>query len=234
MHQPLKLEALDCGAVLMESPKCLDLFCGAGGASMGLHLAGFDVRGVDIRPQPDYPFNFYQGDALQLPPELLAEFDFIWASPPCQAYSQATAPQRRRGKVYPDLIAATRSLLQRAGKPYVMENVLRAPLRKDFFLCGLMFDLKIIRHRIFEAHHVAIAPPLHPGHHTVKLIEKRGYGSIVGNGAGVGVCSIPFWQANTGMTWTRKRKSMAECVPVAYSRFIGEQVVAQLRGGVRA
>lgn len=87
---------------MSDRPRLLDLFCGAGGAGMGYHRAGFDVMGVDIKPQPRYPFDFIQGDALEYCREHGHEFDVIHASPPCQAYSQAALAQRNRGKQYPD------------------------------------------------------------------------------------------------------------------------------------
>ena len=105
-------------------PRLLDLFCGAGGAAMGYYRAGFDVVGVDIKPQPRYPFEFHQGDALAYPTD---RFDAIHASPPCQAYSQGTLSQRARGDVYPDLVAPTRQTLNCSGLPWVIENVPGAP-----------------------------------------------------------------------------------------------------------
>src|ERR1041384_7597678 len=104
-------------------PRALDLFCGAGGAAMGLYRAGFEVTGVDLKPQPSYPFRFIQADALTFP---LAGYDFIWASPPCQAHTaMRTMPDAKK---HPDLIPATRDLLRRSGLPYVIENVEGAPL----------------------------------------------------------------------------------------------------------
>src|SRR5688572_4477612 len=120
-------------------PRLLDLYCGAGGAAMGYHRAGFEVVGVDIQPQPRYPFPFHQADARSLPNFFLAAFNAIHASPPCQAYSPlgALSPD----KTYPDLIAFTRALLDGSGVPYVIENVMSAPLVKErsIVLCGSMF-----------------------------------------------------------------------------------------------
>lgn len=105
--------------------KLLDLFCKAGGASRGYSLAGFDVVGVDIEPQPNYPYTFFQGDAIEFVKEHGHEFDAIAASPPCQAHSLA---QRIQGRSHPDFISETRSLLRNLGAPYIIENVPGAPL----------------------------------------------------------------------------------------------------------
>lgn len=103
----------------------MDLFCGAGGCSMGYHRAGFEVVGVDLHPQKRYPFEFHQADAIKFCREHGHEFDAIHASPPCQAHSALRALQK--GKVYPDLIPATRAAVAATGKPYVIENVPGAP-----------------------------------------------------------------------------------------------------------
>ena len=134
----------------MSRPLLLDLFAGAGGAAMGYHRAGFDVVGLDIEPQPRYPFLFVRGDALR-PPFDLRSFAAVHASPPCQAYSRATAWRGDRAS-HPDLIAATRRLLLAGGRPWVIENVQEArhALRPSLMLCGTCFGLPLRRHRFFE------------------------------------------------------------------------------------
>ncbi len=113
---------------------------------MGLHRAGFEVVGVDVSPQPEYPFEFVRADALKFP---IDGFAFVWASPPCQAF---TAYKRRTAHVRPrrNLIPATRARLEAAGVPYVIENVVGAPLIDPVMLCGSMFGLDVQRHRLFE------------------------------------------------------------------------------------
>ena len=148
----------------MPLPKrVLDLFCGAGGAAMGLHRAWpeAEIVGVDIKPQPRYPFKFIQADAMEFP---LERFDFIWASPPCQAYSVGSARWRKNGsRKYPDLIAPTRQRFKALGVNYCIENVQGAKkfLIEPFQLCGQMFGLGVVRHRLFEANFFVLQPA-HP------------------------------------------------------------------------
>ena len=130
--------------------KLLDLFCGAGGAGYGYHQAGFEVTGVDNEYMRDYPFEFHQADALEYLEKHSQEFDVIHASPPCQAYS-AMQHIHKNHEEHPDLVEPVRKLLIASGKPYIIENVIGAPLRVDLMLCGTMFGLRIIRHRIFES-----------------------------------------------------------------------------------
>jgi DNA (cytosine-5)-methyltransferase 1 len=145
----------------MTRPRLLDLFCGAGGAGMGYHRAGFDVVGVDIASQKNYPFEFIQGDALAYCAEHGHEFDAIHASPPCQAHSAMKTMYNAREHL--DLVPQTREALRATGKPYVIENVPGAPLITPFILCGTMFDLgwedaELRRHRLFESSTFMLTP----------------------------------------------------------------------------
>ena len=208
--------------------KALDLFCCAGGASMGLHRAGFDVTGVDIAPQPRYPFTFIQGDALEAD---LTGYDFIWASPPCLAYTVAGQNYRRDGKEYPDLIAATRAKLEASGLPWVMENVPGSPLTNAIVLCGSIFGLPIVRHRIFEANfHIGLVPPCQHdknpitvcGHGTPKWVaDGRRKKGLHPNP------SIAEKRNAMGIDWTN-RGELSQSIPPAYSQFIAERFLAQL------
>lgn len=146
----------------MSRPLLLDLFCGAGGAAMGYHRAGFDVIGVDLNPQPRYPFEFHQCDALEWLSYEQNEFDAIHASPPCQRYTALAKGNNANVDDYPDLIAPTRELLQETGLPYVIENVPSAPLRYPITLCGEMFGLSVIRHRLFESNLPLLMCPHRP------------------------------------------------------------------------
>src|SRR5690606_12243373 len=127
-------------------PLALDLFCGAGGAAMGLYRAGYDVVGIDIEPQSRYPFLFIQADALN-PPVDFSRFDLIWASPPCQDYSALSAlSTKKRGRLIPKV----RGMLVWSGVPWVIENVVGSELKNPISLCGTMFGLGVWRHRLFE------------------------------------------------------------------------------------
>src|SRR5262245_2690441 len=128
--------------------RLLDLFCGAGGAAVGYHRAGFEVVGVDIKPQKHYPFEFHQADAMTYP---LNGWDVIHASPPCQAYSMAAQQWRLTGVEYPDLISAIRNRLRRNNLPYVIENVRGAPLLNPVMLNGALFGMNVNRKRYFES-----------------------------------------------------------------------------------
>jgi len=134
-------------------PRLLDLFCGAGGAAKGYHDAGFKVTGIDINPQPNYPFDFIQADAMEIglrflnPGPFWRPFDAVHASPPCQSYS-ALSPLTT--KEHPRLVEPVRGMLIESGLPYVIENVVGAPLINPIQLCGSSFGLGVWRHRIFE------------------------------------------------------------------------------------
>ncbi|NKR48777.1 SAM-dependent methyltransferase [Rhodococcus hoagii] len=202
--------------------KLLDLFCCQGGASMGYHRAGFDVVGVDINPQPHYPFEFHQCDALAFLMEYGDEFDVIAGSPPCQAHTNA---QKIMGNQHPDYIDSMRALLPE-GKPYVIENVPGAPLRNPIELCGAMFGLGTYRHRLFESN-IDLAAPDHPEHsaRTTKMGRKPVVGEfmhVVGNFSGVEQAREAM-----GIDWMT-RDGLRESIPPAYTEYIGAQLLASL------
>lgn len=197
----------------MSRPKLLDLFCGAGGCSVGYHRAGFDVVGVDNRPQPRYPFEFHQADALEFVERHGAEFDAIHASPPCQFRSRATAWRGDRSR-HPDLLTPLRPLLVATGRPYVIENVedARRMLINPLLLCGSMFGLRVQRHRYFEMS-VPLCELLPPCDHRGLLpFEHKGertYGDAMG-------CE---WMSRDGHR---------QAIPPAFTEFVGRQLRAAL------
>lgn len=213
----------------------LDLFCGAGGATRGYQLAGFHVTGVDIAPQPDYIGDrFGQTDALGYVARWGKFFDFIHASPPCQASCtlvNGTHKARQQGRKHVDLLAETRAALESTGRPYVIEQpVGLADIRKDLVLCGESFGLDVIRHRIFEFGQVMprMTQPEHPTHRGRVEGWRHGeyfegpYVAVYGNGGGKG--SVARWQEAMGIDWTDNRKSIAEAIPPAYTQWIGERI----------
>jgi len=143
--------------------KMLDLFCGPGGAAMGYHRAGWQVLGVDSTPQPDYPFGFVLGDALEYLEEHWMEFDAVHASPPCQFSSALNKGTNDGGRGHVDLVPTVRRRLARLPLPTIVENVKGASLRPDLTLCGLMFGLRTYRHRYFEVS-FPVPRPGHPEH----------------------------------------------------------------------
>ncbi|GAA2810127.1 hypothetical protein GCM10010441_38470 [Kitasatospora paracochleata] len=218
--------------------KVLDAFCCAGGAGTGYHRAGFDVTGIDINPQPNYPHRFVQGDAVEYIREHGAEFDFIHASPPCQAGCTLTAGTNK-GRVYPQLIPPARAALESTGRPWVMENVLGAPIRRDITLCGEMFGLAVVRHRGFEAGGgLVLDQPEHRPHRGRVAGMRHGkwyqgpYFAVYGNGGGKG--TVQQWQHAMGIHWTADRRELAEAIPPAYTELIGRQAAAQLGAGPAA
>jgi DNA (cytosine-5)-methyltransferase 1 len=194
---------------------------------MGYHQAGFDVVGVDIRPQRHFPFEFHQGDAIEFIREHGHEFDVIHTSPPCQHYSHA---QRIMGNEHDELIEPTREALQVAGRPFIIENVVGAPLLDPVMLCGAMFGLRTYRHRLFEVGNGLTLTQLdHPEH--VAPVAKMGrrvqpgeYMHIVGNfiGADEG-------REVMGMPWASRRE-LAQAIPPAYTKYIGDAAMAALPG----
>ena len=213
--------------------RILDLFCCAGGAARGYHRAGFEVIGVDLSPQPNYPFEFIQADAMKLAPEFLATFDALHGSPPCQSYSDL-AKRNRNGHKWPRLIEPVREMFIRSGLPYVIENVEGAPLINPVVLCGTMFPgLRVLRHRLFEANFLMAQPPdkKHPKVHTFDK-RKSHYGktnewSDFVQVTGGGNCSVAAARAAMGIDWMTKNE-LNEAIPPAYTEFVGKQLLLHL------
>lgn len=206
--------------------KLLDLFCGAGGSAMGYHRAGFDVVGVDIAPQKHFPFEFHQANALDFPVE---GFDVIHASPPCQAF---TAAQPIRGRNHPDLISPVRSKLENSGIPWVMENVVGAPLRADILLCGSMFGLEVQRHRIFETswQELALTPTCNhqwPNGRPVGVYGHTG-GKATGFTSGNHGFTVADWRRAMAIDWMTV-KELAEAIPPAFTEWIGRLLLTHAR-----
>jgi DNA (cytosine-5)-methyltransferase 1 len=216
-----------------RKPRILDLFCCAGGAGIGYSRAGFEVVGVDIKPQPNYPLPFIQADALKLDPKFIALFDAIHASPPCQSYSDL-AKRNANADEWPRLIEPVRDMLVRSGLPYVIENVDNAPLLNAVTLCGTMFPgLRVLRHRLFEAN-FKITPPPHKKHPRVHTFDKRKshYGKTnemrdFVQVTGGGNCSIAAARDAMGIEWMTKGE-INEAIPPAYTELVGRQLLEHL------
>jgi DNA (cytosine-5)-methyltransferase 1 len=221
----------------MRRPRLLDLFCGAGGAAMGYHRAGFDVVGVDIRPQPNYPFLFWEGDALE-PEWDMESFDAIHASPPCQRHVKGLAAVNvvlGRSPRHRDLIAETRELLRATGLPFVIENVVGAPLENPVRLCGSSFDLAVRRHRLFESSFPLLVPSCdHSRQNGDYWTSWRPNGKtkrakvvqVYGNAA-----EQARWAEAMGIDWMAPDE-LAEAIPPAYTELVGAQLFAQLRATI--
>lgn len=233
-------------------PRLLDLFCGAGGAGMGYHRAGFEVVGVDIAPQSRYPFEFHQADALEYVAAHGHEFDAIHASPPCQAHSVITPDK----SLHVDLIPETRVQLYRLNLPYVIENVggARKALVNPLMLCGAQFGLKVYRHRFFESN-VFLFHPEHQPHrdNTPRAghgISDKGFISITSGGKSLKhggdsarrrsgtfgmsdkgfVCvsghfsGIDYCRYAMGIDWMTSRE-LSQAIPPAYTEYLGRQLI---------
>ncbi len=221
------------------SPRLLDLFCGAGGAAMGYHRAGFEVVGVDIKSQPRYPFEFHQADAMTYP---LEGFDAIHASPPCQAYSRLRHLPWLKGREYPELLSPIRERLQFQDAPWIIENVEDAPMPYSVVLCGTMFDLPVYRHRRFGASFLMFQPEHRKHEHTLAagrasmakryrasagitgvIVKESARGSLAGHATGAKETGRLM-----GIDWMR-RDELTQAIPPAYTEWIGQRLMEVLR-----
>ena len=222
----------------MSKPRLLDLFCNAGGAGMGYHLAGFEVVGVDLHPQRRYPFEFIQADALTLDSRFLRSFDAIHASPPCQGYTDMKAPGQLGA---PQLIDLTRRMLEATGLPYVIENVEGAAwdMRDPITLCGSMFGLgaqgcQLRRHRLFESN-IAISAPSPCRHDARPVIGVYGGHARRRAASAGGRSTRDVWEGGhraamseaMGMTWATCAE-MSEAIPPAYTQHLGLQILQHI------
>jgi len=217
-------------------PRLLDLYCCAGGAAKGYFDAGFEVVGVDKDPQPNYPFEFHQADAIEFLTAHASEFDAIHASPPCQDYLNLGKVNKAMGREYQydRLISATRDLLVHLGKPYIIENVedARPELIDPVRICGTGLGRPIRRHRLFESNVELVGIPCDHGAFTEKRYWTgwRPNGEtrlstvvqVYGNAGG-----REHWPAALGVDWMTA-KEMTECVPPSYTGHLGRQLMAHL------
>lgn len=217
----------------MSRPRLLDLFCGGGGCSVGYHRAGFEVVGVDIMPQSNFPFEFIQLDALWALDVLigggsicpsdttrywLKDFAAIHASPPCKPFTMA---QKIHGRQHPDLLAPTRCLLMETGKPWVIENVPGAPMRADVVLCGSQFgEPRLKRHRLFEFSNPPAFLMMPPCSHGKQIISVFGHGGHVYHG-------VEEWREVMGIDWMT-RDELAQAIPPTYTEWIGARLLEAL------
>ena len=216
--------------------RLLDLFCGAGGAAMGYSQAGFtEIVGVDINPQPNYPFEFIQDDVLWYAKlgSLPNGFDLIHASPPCQEHVKLAANRwGKKAARWPDLIVPTRALLQRSGVPYVIENVVGAPLLDPLKLTGEMFGLTTSRPRLFElGGWFAMSPPrmrrmaestaVYGKPDGRRLFDRKDGSQLRAWG------SIEEGRSALGVDWMTEELEIREAIPPAYTKFIGEAFISQ-------
>ena len=219
---------------MSERPRLLDLFCGAGGAACGYVRAGFEVHGVDHRPQPNYlksgATSFTQADALEYCREHGHEFDAINASPPCQAYSTATPIDA----VHDDLYDDTRAVLVKCSVPWAIENVIGAPYASGIVMCGSMFGLEadgewLCRHRNFETSHLLFQPPCKHPRSTPITITGQPYLSSVRSYGHSRMGTYALCRRLMGIDWMN-RDELPQAIPPAYTEYIGKQLMRVLKG----
>lgn len=215
-------------------PRLLDLFCGCGGCSVGYYRAGWDVVGVDHARQPDYPFEFHRADATRFP---LDGFDAVAASPPCKLHTALNGFARNRPPtlfdLHTDLIGVIRDRLVASGLPYVIENVVGAPLLDPVTYCGSSFGLRVRRHRLFESNVPLTAPPCDHATqgHPVGVYGLGGNWSPKHRASQTGE---RVWGAEgakaLGINWCTDQSRLSQAIPPAYTEHIGRQLLAHVQG----
>lgn len=219
-------------------PLILDLFCGLGGAAVGYHRAGFDVIGVDRKPQPDYPFRMVVGNALDLAAVLADALRpvAVHASPPCQARAAITkGTNAQLAGTYADLLEPTRAVLTGIGAPSVIETTGN---RADVTMCGAALGLSVIRHRTFELDGWSCPQPAHPKHRApVRGWRHRAWFdgvwpdgrtmlAVYGNGSGR--ASLQEARDAMGIDWATDLDQLREAIPPAYTEYVGRHLLAVL------
>lgn len=211
-----------------RKPRWLELFCSAGGTAMGMHRAGFEVVGVDIAPQPNFPFEFHQADAFEFLTEHGHEFDVIGAAPECRDHTPLTSVAGIRGTGWQ--LAEIKRRFAGLDKPWLIENVPASPLKADIVLCGGMFGLRTYRHRKFKSN-VPLTAPAHPKHviptATKRRRERWDAGWHVSITGDVGTYVGP---EAMGIDWMTGNE-LSQAIPPVYAEHIGRQIMAHLQGG---
>lgn len=229
----------------MTCPRLLDVACKAGGCSAGYHMAGFVISGVDIEPQPNYPFEFWQGDFRKIRTAWVKKnFQAIHLSPPCQIHSVMSATSIIRGSSPVDLIPDARALAAETGLPYIIENVVGAPLDDAVMLCGSSFGLRVRRHRKFETNFPLPAPPScnHWWQDDLKVYPRNVADGKGGRTIRYTGCMPVFGDSNNlkdggdwfeasvamGINWMN-RKELAQAIPPVYTYWVGRHLMEVIR-----
>jgi DNA (cytosine-5)-methyltransferase 1 len=219
----------------VTKPRLLDLFCGAGGAAMGYHRAGFDVVGVDIEPQTRFPFEFHQADAMTFP---LDGFDAIHASPPCQGESSLRV--LHVDKTYERLLVPVLERMAGVSVPWVVENVNNAEAPSGIYkvrLCGSSFGLRVRRHRWFWSNTALLVPSCNHRAQQGRLVGVYGASDGAhpdgfkhpGRKRGPRQATTAEAREVMGMPWVAQRRGLTNAIPPAYTEWIGSQLLAALR-----
>ena len=206
-------------------PRLLDLFCKQGGAGMGYHRAGFEVVGVDIQPQPRYPFEFHRADALEYLAKHWRQFEAIHASPPCRDKTKLGARWGDAGTGW--LLGATRKLLSDLPIPWVIENVPGADMRPDLAVCGCMVGLpRLRRERWFETswHASELRAPCH---HPESVVSVHGHPGGSSKRDGRRLPGLADWKDAMGIDWMTC-DGLAQAIPPRFTEYVGARLFEQL------